>query len=422
MTKIKHKDTAGKINGTVFPGHQFNKNTRYELNRKNMTFFTRFTLCIIVVLALLACDQTHDRPENSSASAEVNQQTKPFSFSEEKEIVWEEVDPKAIKPPKTYSLDLNKLPSRPFSMPQFQPLQEPLEAHALNWDNSPNQAIVFDSASVQPFELTSTEIPEPVIKEIDHPITQEDLKSGIINFSVSEGLPDVSVLDIISDGSGGQWIATASSLCHFDGERLYIFPYAAIEALLLDNEGRIWTVSDKQGINILDITANRVYHYASEENFMDILMDHDGTIWAISSSVSGIFQINRSVSTIKQYQLDVKQCVSGLSDQNNNIWIGTQDKIVVIDKSRSYYTTLGLDEFNIDWVTDLYEDKNENIWAINWPGTDIAKINVAKDSVYYLREFKSNTSLSGQFIEDTSGHLYIFRNNELSILDPANDD
>ena len=382
-----------------------------------MTSYKHHFFLFLSLIVLLSCNRTSDLPD-ASVKIEVNQRAKPFTFSEEKEIVWEEVYPKTIQPPQSYPLDLDKLPVRPFSMPQFQPLRKPLEAHLLDWDNIPNQAIVFDSASIQPFILNVTEIPEPVIKEIDPFNPQEDLKSGFINFSVSEGLPDVTVLDIISDGANGQWLATTNSLCHFDGERLYIYPYTAIESLLLDEEGRIWTVSDKQGINILDIANNRAYHYASEENYMEIFMDHEGLYWVVSSSNSGIFQIDYNASTIKQYPLSIKQCVTGLTDKENNIWIGTQDKIVVIDQNRSYYKTLEWDDFNINWITGLYEDKNANIWATNWGGGNIAKINIAKDSVYYLREFTGGTDLSGQFIEDNSQNIYISRNNLLSILNP----
>ena len=153
-------------------------------NRKNKSSFKCNVLYLIFVFGLLACNNKPGHPADTSANFEENQRIKPLTFSEEKPIVWEGVDPKTIQPPKAYPLDLDKLPSRPFSMPQFQPLQEPLEAHPLHWDNIPNQAIVFDSASTKPFILTSTEIPEPVIKVIDKPIPQEDLKSGFISFSL----------------------------------------------------------------------------------------------------------------------------------------------------------------------------------------------------------------------------------------------
>ncbi|MCB0664223.1 MAG: hypothetical protein KDC80_00300 [Saprospiraceae bacterium] len=386
------------------------------MNRIHKFLLRHNTLFILLVLVSLSCKKTSDQQYDTPGASQIKPIANPLTFSDEKDIVWEVVDQGTIKPPKSTYLDLDKLPTRPFKIPQFEPLKESLQVYSLGWENTPKQSIVFDTADIRQFNLEISEIPEPIIREINNPIPQEDLKSGFLSLSISDGLPDVSVLDIISDGAGGQWLATASTLCHFDGERLRIYPYTSIEAILLDSENRIWTVSNKQGIYVLDITRNTAYHYASEETYMDIAMDHSGSIWVVSSSSSGIFQIDWNDATVKQYRLNVKSCVSILEDNNYNIWLGTQNKIAIIDSSRMYYKLPELDDFAMDYITDLYEDSQSNIWAINYTGGDIAKISLAKDSVHYLREFIGTNNRGGKFIEDADGNLYISRDNELSIL------
>ncbi|MCB9271246.1 MAG: hypothetical protein H6561_17075 [Lewinellaceae bacterium] len=91
-----------------------------------MTSYKHHFFLFLSLIVLLSCNRISDLPD-ASVKIEVNQRTKPFTFSEEKEIVWEEVDPKTIQPPQSYPLDLDKLPVRPFSMPQFQPLRKPLK-------------------------------------------------------------------------------------------------------------------------------------------------------------------------------------------------------------------------------------------------------------------------------------------------------
>ena len=143
-----------------------------------------------------------------------------------------------------------------FSMPQFNPCRS-------RWKLIFSIGTIFPIKplcwlpSIQPF-MAVTEIPEPIIKEIDHLIHKEDLKSGFINFFCiwrSTGCKPSWILSLMGltdvacyhKFSVSFWWWTACTFIHIRRSSPCCWM-----------KGRIWTV-DKQGINILDIANNRAY-------------------------------------------------------------------------------------------------------------------------------------------------------------------
>lgn len=84
-----------------------------------------------------------------------------------------------------------------------------------------------------------------------HALAQTPARS--VNYSVSQGLPQSSIYDIIQDRQNFIWISTAGGLCRFDGYQFHTYAMSEKDPKAIpsykefrfhiDNEGRLWIVS-----------------------------------------------------------------------------------------------------------------------------------------------------------------------------------
>lgn len=128
--------------------------------------------------------------------------------------------------------------------------------------------------------------------------------------TISDGLSQGMVYDLLEDKEGFMWFATKDGLNRYDGYNFKVFthdPYNersisgnTCTALFQDSKGRIWIGTEKDGVNLFDPKTQRFYHAGISDKDQDnagnygiifIKEDVNGTIWLISDKPGKVYKI-----------------------------------------------------------------------------------------------------------------------------------
>ena len=94
----------------------------------------KISFAAAVLFTLSACNHSVEIPFPAGETAYAQPVSKPFKFSEQHPLQWKDISPDSIKPPEIIPLDIDKLPSKPFTVNDFKPLKNPIQQKKLDWD------------------------------------------------------------------------------------------------------------------------------------------------------------------------------------------------------------------------------------------------------------------------------------------------
>ena len=237
----------------------------------------------------------------------------------------------------------------------------------------------------------------PIVKKIVEPFSgkiwiatysgvfyQKDTSWGL--FSVSEGLPDTKVNDILVDKAGRVWIGTESGVCLFDKGNFISFEDAAVvssvSVLFEDTRGYVWAGGkfNNDGVSVFDGVRWRTYTMEdglAENTVGTITEDYFGRMWFggyFDSRNGGTTMLNNGKFSIYHYPEIAKYSVDCLfGDRLGGVWCGGGLK----EKSKnglSYYrkekwNKLGAREGLMnDRIVNIYIDKSDRVWVSTFYG------------------------------------------------------
>lgn len=186
-------------------------------------------------------------------------------------------------------------------------------------------------------------------------------KSHIEHYSLQEGLPQRTVMDIIQDRKGFIWIATWDGLCKFDGYNFTTYKTFPEDSILMSNNridkivediyGYIWVCSYNQETFKFDPKTEKYLMSFNVDGMLfkanDIQVKPSGKVWLISDKM-GTICTSDSLGTIKTFSLKQKNLPSNkvnsvFEDDNNITWILTDNGLVKVaenlsDKQITYYS------------------------------------------------------------------------------------
>ncbi|MEH6537128.1 MAG: two-component regulator propeller domain-containing protein [Psychroserpens sp.] len=160
----------------------------------------------------------------------------------------------------------------------------------------------------------------------------------IKQFTLEDGLSQVSTNDLLLDKFGFVWIATQDGLNRFDGNEFKYFKHSESDSttisgnltnkLLEDNNGDIWVGTIGNGLNKYDINK-AVFRRIKLENTSDhneiisgLAQDSNGGIW-VASRISGLHRLEYNDDTYEQTSYLHNQPLSALLyDQHGSLWVG----------------------------------------------------------------------------------------------------
>ena len=205
-------------------------------------------------------------------------------------------------------------------------------------------------------------------------------KDSISIFNESVGLPAARIYDIIEDIEGNILIADQNTgLTIFKGDAFVtineeeILPNPNVNAIYQDRTGALW-FGTNAGISRYYPNSDKeplIYDEAHNSIFEDIRFireDRDGNLW-IGASAGGVIKYNMKTSGFESQPYINSMIyrdgqVKALEiDNNNNLWIGTNEGVAVgtINQDNFHRYTL-MDSITIKIISALYCDPSGNMW------------------------------------------------------------
>ncbi len=249
--------------------------------------------------------------------------------------------------------------------------------------------------------------------------------------------------NITGDKLGYIWIATSKGLDKFNirTKSFTNFKFSSsnpnsissnmVNEVYVDNQGVVWIVTDRSGINYYDPKTNcfvrlenRIINsdYTFNDSNMSLIKDKEGLMW-IGSFNSGIYNYDRKSGLFNLIKAGYKSAKNiennSLSaiclDNQKNLWEGTfSSGINKLDKKSGkfihYIHSHSPESISSDIINCIFKDTKGTIWIGTLKGLD--KYDEATNSFkHFFHNAKNANSPGGNepitITEDKSGNLWI---------------
>ncbi|WP_159637468.1 ligand-binding sensor domain-containing protein [Sphingobacterium composti Ten et al. 2007 non Yoo et al. 2007] len=188
------------------------------------------------------------------------------------------------------------------------------------------------------------------------------------HYKVEDGVSNNTIICSAQDQDGFMWFGTKDGLNRFDGYRFKHFFLESnrtnslvsnfIHSLLVRSNKELWVGTD-QGIYIFNPYEEK---FTAIENFekgeiLSIQEDEEGNIWFISNNrlYQYIANSHKIISKTPHFLINAF-CI----DKLNQVWVGTNQKIINIANSLEYHLPIQKDIPNR--IERLYADETNDIW------------------------------------------------------------
>jgi PAS domain S-box-containing protein len=240
------------------------------------------------------------------------------------------------------------------------------------------------------------------------------------NWQAKDGLPDIMVNQVLLGSGGHLWLATASGLARFDGDKFEVFtkhstgalPSNVIGALCEDSQGLLWIGT---GGGLATYKNGRFSAFSGNKNIpgniFKLYLDSKGNLW-IGSSGFGIACLNPGSAKVNTYT--AKDGLSGdfirsiLEDKKGRLWVGTRSGLsrFMDGKFVDYTKKLKLPN---PFVRKIFQDSRGTLWVATYGGglcqlQEKNKLEIVK--IYTTADGLPN-NYTRTIYEDSSGILWL---------------
>ena len=259
--------------------------------------------------------------------------------------------------------------------------------------------------------------------------------------TITEGLSQSRIDDIIQDARGFLWIATEDGLNRYDGYEFNIYyndPHDTtsigdhnVMAMVADDSGNVWLGSYFGGLNRFDAAGETFGRYMkyftgisgqNPFNIRAMAIDRDKNLW-LASFGDGLYYFNIHSKEVTKYQHDETDPGSLqnteindlLYDSRGALWIATRGGLFRFypgsKKFKQYSARPGRsDALSHPVITTLYEDRSGKIW-IGTAGGGLNRFDPQTEKFANLQLDPDNQNESGKIVsailEDRNGQLWV---------------
>ncbi len=199
------------------------------------------------------------------------------------------------------------------------------------------------------------------------PFLLEAQKIPFDNYTIHQGLPQNSVLDITQDTDGYLWFATQVGISRFDGREFRNFyasgglPDNYVNCLLSDSRGNIWIGTESGGLARYDRREFKIFNHLTGlagDQVEGLHEDRYGNIWVRTPDGLSRITPDDSVFTYTVSNgLAHNNVICMYEDNKGRMWFGTQQGITVIDGD-----SLGNPPELQDVIRAIDQDSRGNYW------------------------------------------------------------
>lgn len=232
-----------------------------------------------------------------------------------------------------------------------------------------------------------------------------------------------SVLNLFTDKKGDLWVGTRNGLSYlnFDKQAFgYLSDYMGETNKLNDGEVYViweneddsfWIGTESGGINIFNEERNTIT-FLNQDNGLSsncikaICSDNYGNV-LIGTYLGGLNIYNPETGKVKILMHNINDSLSIsdnevwsiIKDSKNRIWIGTSKGLDLFNEKSQTFKHYAK-EYNLDWVSMIYEDGNRNLWVYS-PDIDIMTL-IKPD-----KTLKTFNIQSRALCEDIDGNVWL---------------
>lgn len=262
----------------------------------------------------------------------------------------------------------------------------------------------------------------------------------------TNGLADNDLYCIMKDNTGLLWLGTYSGISIFDPiNNIKYYKHDKetkdkvsisenmVSGVYKDNEGLLWIGTKSTGVNIFDREKDKITYLTTEDglscnNIYDIKGKGD---LIVVSTDDGVNIINKKYKTIKKYDksngLEKSNVRSILIDDNDYVWLGTTEGIVILNMKTGEIKDFSSVEDKFDTKDKfngcIYKDKKGIYWIGYLLDGGLLKFDPKNNtSKLYKMEGSDENSISNNSIrciaEDKNGDLWVGTNYGLNKFNP----
>ncbi|MEJ1237364.1 two-component regulator propeller domain-containing protein [Chryseolinea sp. T2] len=269
-------------------------------------------------------------------------------------------------------------------------------------------------------------------------------------------LPGNDVRKIVRDKSGNLWIATHDGgLSKFNIRDNQYTNYTAHSAqglpslpnntirCMIESENDLWLATENGGLSRMNMETGALTNFLYDKSnpntiinnsIWSVCKDAQGRIW-VGSFAKGLCVLDVLEDKLPIYDPMLKDDLVNIifKDSKNRMWIGTEDGLILKDKTGSHrftYDPANKGSISSNAVNCVFEDRNHRIWIGVWEGGVNRFIEESRSFVRYNHDPQRNESLSdpnvfnitqssqtGELLVSTFGGLNILKDEKKGIFE-----
>ena len=258
-------------------------------------------------------------------------------------------------------------------------------------------------------------------------IAAEDIRFR--RMSLSQGLSQTRVAQIIQDDEGFLWFGTQHGVNRFDGNGFRVFKHnlrrpdslsgVFVYALFKDRSGRVWVGTD-QGLDVFDKVTETFRHYRLDDRnpfVIHISEDSNGVLWLATGQ--GLYKLDPQTGNCTRFASDPADPQSLASDdikstgedRAGTFWVATGAGLEAFDRKTGRVTLriplrVEVREFS------FHEDRFGVFWIIYGSGNGLATFDRKKNELTRLSFYDGkdkDSGLTGVFsiLEAKDGTIFL---------------
>ncbi|OFY86988.1 MAG: hypothetical protein A3F72_02180 [Bacteroidetes bacterium RIFCSPLOWO2_12_FULL_35_15] len=226
---------------------------------------------------------------------------------------------------------------------------------------------------------------------------------------------------IAEDKKGNLWLATLHGMLKIEGNKFHLFTEKeglssnGVNSISVDYEDNIWAGTQGGGVNLFNNESFVNYNDKdglTSKSISDIYQ-YDNENYIIGTTGQGLNFFNSKTNQFyvspDLKKIDQSVVYTILSDNEKNIWIGTQEGIFVLQKVKDNYKIIkeytSFDSTKLVAVLKIIQDKKNNIWIASY-GSGIFKINNGKVTTFNKKNGFVTDNIMSVF-EDSKSNIWI---------------
>lgn len=228
------------------------------------------------------------------------------------------------------------------------------------------------------YEMVVDEEHQKIYLATDRGVNVCSMRDGIVNIethTAESGLPGYVIQSLKIDKNKTFCVGTfENGVFSWDPETKAIMPlfqdwnYGSVTSLELFEGRELWVGTERRGLIQYQLES-QTYRLINEVDGLsigrveDLHKDSEGNLWVVSNTL-GLIKANRYFDFLEKNIEAVQNIQAIATDQNNQLWIGTQDGVFIMDKEEEegenrYKKALEDIETN---VLSLFADERGYMW------------------------------------------------------------